>query len=306
MVTIAVNIRKSTLLTSLLTRLGMKELSQLGLAMMALALAACASPDVVSNDRRATANAGSQISVEAPIGLPEGKVLQLETRLRDQLSAKGASVVPRGSGPAVYRVQGFCSAAPENRNTQLACVWDILDQSGERAYRLVVEETASGGRSDPWAAVNGAVLDRVAQATADGIVAWLPKRGSFFSNAPAPAVSFGGRRFFVGRVSGAPGDGASALSNSMIVALKSEGETVVASAAGAYQVRAKVSVSRASRGSQSIAIDWQLYDPKGRSLGSVDQKNKIKAGALDRNWGQNATNAARAAARGLIQLLPRK
>jgi len=282
----------------------LRKTMSLGAGLLALAVSACASPDVVPNEQF-SAGRGAQITVAAPIGLPEGKVLQLETRLRDQLAQKGVAVAPRADDPAQYRAQGFCSAAPENRNTQIACVWDIVDQSGERAYRLVTEETAPGGRKDPWAAVNGAMLDKVAEAAADGIAAWLP-RGGFLSSSPGPVLNLGGRRFYVGRINGAPGDGNAALATAMVRALKAEGETVVASASGAHQVRAKVSVGRPRSGNQSIAIEWQLFDPRGQSLGNVDQKNRIAAGVLDKRWGQNAENSAKAAARGLIQLVPRK
>ena len=275
----------------------------LAAGLLALAVTACASPDVVSNDQFAAGRA-AQVAVEPPIGLPEGKVLQLETRLRDQLSQNGVAVAARADDPARYRVQGVCSAVAVGENTQIACVWDLVDRGGERAYRLVTEETARGGRRDPWSAVDGAALTRVAQAAATGIVAWLPARGSVLSAVPGPVVSFGGRRFYVGRVSGAPGDGNTTLGTAMVRALKAEGETVVASASGAYQVRASVTVGRPRGGNQSIAIEWQLFDPSGQSLGSVDQKNRIKAGALNKNWGQNADNSAKAAARGIIQLAP--
>jgi len=271
--------------------------------LLALTLSACATPDVVSNAQFA-AGQPAQVTVEAPIGLPEGKVLQLETRLRDELSQAGVAVAPGANDPARYRLQGVCSAAPEGRNTQIACVWDLVDQSGERAYRLVTEETAKGGARDPWSAVNGAVLTRVANAAAGGIVAWLPARGGFLSGNPGPILNLGGRRFFVGRVSGAPGDGNTTLARAMVRALKAEGETVVGSASGAFQVRARVRLGRPSGGNQSISIEWQLYGQNGQSLGNVDQNNRIKAGALDKNWGQNAINSANAAARGIIQLAP--
>lgn len=303
MVSIAVNIGQ---LTGSATQWGagvVQKVMSLAAGMLALAVSACASPDVVPNTLLASGQP-AQLAIEAPIGLPEGKVLQLETRLRDQLAQNGAAVAARSDDLALYRVQGVCSAAPEGGNTQIACVWDLVDQAGERAYRLVTEETARGGRGDPWAAIDGAVLTRVAQAAATGIVAWLPARGGLLAANPGPVISFGGRRFFVGRVSGAPGDGNSTLARAMVRALKAEGETVVASAAGAYQVRARVTVGRPRGGNQSIAIKWQLFDPSGQSLGNVDQKNRITAGALDKNWGQNADNSAKAAARGIIQLAP--
>lgn len=273
--------------------------------MLAFTLGACATADIIPNSQ-AGAGRTASITVESPIGLPDGKILQLEGRVRDQLGQRGASVTPGPGDPAAYRLQGFCSATPENGRSQIACVWDILNQNDERSYRLVTEEQANARGSNAWALVDGPVLDRIAQATADGVIAWLPSGGNILAGTPVNALAFGGRRFYVANASGAPGDGNATLAAAMVRALRAQGETVVPSATGAYSVRASVFVGEPARGNQSIDIEWQLLDQSGRSLGNVDQKNRIAAGSLNRNWGQNADNAAKAAARGLIQLLPPK
>lgn len=261
-------------------------------------LVACASPEVVTGG-----GGGANITVASPVGLPDGKALQLETRLRDRIAAKGVSVTTRPDDPATYRLQSFCSAAPENRGTALACVFDVVDSAGERATRIVTEENVRGGRGDPWRVINGDVLGRVAETAAAEIAAWLPTSRSLFPTT-GPLITLGGRRFHVARIAGAPGDGNTALNAAMVRALKAEGETVVPSATAAYRVDARVEVTRPRRGNQEIRIEWRLYDRQGRVIGSVAQENRIKAGALEPSWGQNADNAAGAAAKGIIQLLP--
>ena len=55
-----------------------------------------------------------------------------------------------------------------------------------------------------------------------------------------------------------------------------------------------------------IKIDWVVRDPKGLSLGTVSQENKIPAGSLNGQWGSTATAAATAATQGILKLLPKR
>ena len=40
-------------------------------------------------------------------------------------------------------------------------------------------------------------------------------------------------------------------------------------------------------GKQPIQIDWSVYDPKGKKLGTVSQKNEVPQGSLDGVLGQD-------------------
>ena len=62
----------------------------------------------------------------------------------------------------------------------------------------------------------------------------------------------------------------------------------------------------ADNGEQPIKIDWVVRDPKGVSLGTVSQENKIPAGSLNGNWGSTASAAATAATQGILKLLPKQ
>ena len=47
-----------------------------------------------------------------------------------------------------------------------------------------------------------------------------------------------------------------------------------------------------------------MRDPRGKKLGTVSQRNEIPEGSLDGEWGPTATQAAGAAAQGIVKLLP--
>lgn len=105
-------------------------------------------------------------------------------------------------------------------------------------------------------------------------------------------------------VSGAPGDGNSALAAALQRELSRHGVEIANRPGAMYRVEGRVALGQAKDGKQPIQIDWQVRDPQGKSLGTVSQKNEIPPGSLDGEWGKTAEAAAAAAAQGIVKLLP--
>lgn len=107
-------------------------------------------------------------------------------------------------------------------------------------------------------------------------------------------------------VVGAPGDGSQSLTGAIQRELSKNG-VALTSAPGAetYKVEGKVAMGTGKDGKQPIQIDWSVYDPKGKKLGTVSQKNEVPQGSLDGAWGKTADAAAQAAAQGIVKLLPK-
>ena len=106
-------------------------------------------------------------------------------------------------------------------------------------------------------------------------------------------------------VSGAPGDGKTALSEAMKKALARQG-IKLSSAAGssAYKIQGQVELGAVANGQQPITIRWVVIDPSGKQMEkTVVQNNKISAGSLDGAWGEVADQAAGAAASEVSKLL---
>ena len=78
------------------------------------------------------------------------------------------------------------------------------------------------------------------------------------------------------------------------------------SGSNTYTVRGRVTMGRPQGGQQDIKIDWQVYDPRGKRLGTVTQANKVGQGSLDGKWGPVADAAASDAANGIAKLIPKK
>ncbi|MEQ1648169.1 MAG: hypothetical protein ABL898_06230 [Hyphomicrobiaceae bacterium] len=106
-------------------------------------------------------------------------------------------------------------------------------------------------------------------------------------------------------LSGAPGDGNTALATALKTELGKSGVTMSNNPTSAHRVEGVVAVGSPSNGNQSVQIDWIVKDPQGKRLGTVTQKNEIPQGSLDGSWGKTAEAAAQAAAQGILKLLPK-
>jgi hypothetical protein len=128
--------------------------------------------------------------------------------------------------------------------------------------------------------------------------------------APVPAVKKtavapGEVIAIVPAVTGAPGDGKTALAEAMKRALSRQGIKLASVAApGTYKIQGHVELGAAANGQQQITIKWVVLDPAGKPMEkTVVQNNKVGAGTLDGAWGDVADQAAGAAASEVSKLL---
>ncbi len=125
-------------------------------------------------------------------------------------------------------------------------------------------------------------------------------------NAPAPPAAI--PSIAVLPVTGAPGDGASALPEAMARALSRQGLAVREDATGAgYSVQAEVETGQVPLAPMSIKITWRILDRWGIPLKkSVVRSNTAAAGALDGAWGSTADRLAQAAASEIAEIVKKQ
>ncbi|MFO1186736.1 MAG: hypothetical protein U1E87_04365 [Alphaproteobacteria bacterium] len=142
--------------------------------------------------------------------------------------------------------------------------------------------------------------ETVAALAADAARQPLPRAA--LSATQAGNVSRDRPRVFMGRVTGAPGDGNRELANAISAVLSGDGVEVTADRSRATHILvAKVTLAGTPEpATQTVAILWQVLDPAGRTLAEITQSNAVAAGSLDRAWGDTAYDAAEAASEGLI------
>lgn len=279
-----------------------------------LGLAGCASGSLSDVFGTATSSQPktAPVTIAPIIGAPGPVAEKMKARLAVAAKERNIAVV---SGKADFTVRGYLVAAEEPRGTKLSYIWDVTDASGKRAKRISGEEGVASKGSDPWSGFDDAAIERIAQKTAIELAAWLPKpsgsAGAAVADVPATgspgATRTGDLAFVVAPVTGAPGDGKSALTTAIRKRLAASG-LKAASAGGrnVYTVKGSVSLLPGAEGKQSVRIDWQVVDPNGRRLGTVSQQNTIQKGSLDGQWGPVADAAANAAADGIIKLIPKQ
>lgn len=293
----------------------------------ALAVAGCASGSLSSvfsgGDKKGNL---PPISFAPIFGAPSQVENQLSGQLVTEAKQKNIPVVTEKGKPATYTVRGYLTASKERNSNKLAYIWDVTDKSGKRVHRILGEETspAKPGR-DAWSTFDSAALQKIAAKTATDLAEWLPTQAPAASPQPAvaaqPASAKPGTRkptrtasikrgevmAYVPAVSGAPGDGKKSLTLAIKKQLFAKGIKLASSSgSNVYTVRGKVTMGRPKGGQQDIRIDWKVYDPGGRRLGTVTQANKVAQGSLDGEWGGVANAAASDAAKGIAKLIPKK
>jgi hypothetical protein len=277
----------------------------------------------------------AKIQIAPVIGSPENVARDLQTELATAIGRNGLTVATSSGATSEYVLRGYIVAAREKTKAKISYIWDVTDQTGKRVHRITGEEVVAGAGKDPWAAVTPSVVQAISDKTAKQLASWLPTSGSIVaSNTPpasapsaAPALTktayapptaqqspttgsispAGPITAVVPAVSGAPGDGSSALTTAIQRELSKRGLNLAGTPdARSYKVEGKVAMGASKDGKQPIQIDWNVLDPSGKKLGTVSQKNEVPQGSLDGAWGKTADAAAAAAAQGIIKLLPEK
>jgi len=109
------------------------------------------------------------------IGAPSGAVTQLSARLAARASAKRFSFLPTGDPTATFTLKGFFSTSPEEGETIVFYVWDVIDSTGNRVHRFSGEQRVDG-RNEGWMDVDEADMNAIADKTADEFARWLAAR----------------------------------------------------------------------------------------------------------------------------------
>ncbi len=270
------------------------------------------------------------ISMAAPVGPPSNVSRKLNAKIVAELKRRNINVI---HGKAGYNMRGYVVSSSEGSGAKLAYIWDLNNKSGRKQTRITGEKSLAGSRgSDPWAGVDDQVIAAIASDTADQLAGWLVKKNGGVARTvstrtastgiarklranrirankgPSTTASTGKTTLMamVMPVTGAPGDGKVSLTRAIKTKLYARGIRLTSSqTSSVYQVRGVVQIGKTRQGKQPIRIDWRVYDPRGKRLGTVTQKNEIPQGSLNGSWGPIAEAAAGAAANGITKLLPK-
>ena len=155
-----------------------------------------------------------------------------------------------------------------------------------------------------WANGDPAILRALAQQGAPRVTQLLLGVQAARASATPAALAAGPPRLRLIPVRGAPGDGNTALTNRLREFLAQRGFVVQDIADGAaFAVTAEVVMAQGTPGNQRVEIQWIVSRRDGHELGRVLQLNEVRAGSLDRFWGDVAYAAAQEAAAGIPDII---
>lgn len=186
--------------------------------------------------------------------------------------------------------ESFRLEAQVNREAgHVMLAWLLRDSRGKTLGHGTAQEPDSPDGATLWSALAATAAPRIV-----AIVS---------GNAP-PEADDVPAAVKVSGVTGAPGDGGTALARAIGSALGHAG-VAVGEGDARFALSCAVAVSPPADGKQFVTVRWTLALPEGKPLGAVSQQNTVPAGSLDGAWGEIADAVAGAAAPGIKQLIER-
>lgn len=156
--------------------------SLLFLALLPLAACSVAQPDATSAMAPPVAAAAPQVAtarVERPVirirnlrGMTDKVDRDVRKELERALRARGIRVTPRPTG-WTHELRGRFTSLNEANATSVTYIYDLQPAGGGRSIRITGFERAAGSSSDPWGGVDQALAQRMAERSAERIVAKL-------------------------------------------------------------------------------------------------------------------------------------
>lgn len=165
-----------------------------------------------------------------------------------------------------------------------------------------VEATPVPARS--WAEASPETIQAVAAQATPRVTQMLLSVQAARASASPEAILAGPQRLRIIPITGAPGDGNTALISRLRSFLGNQGYVMQETAEGAaFAVTAQVSVVTVNPATQRVEIQWIVSRRDGHELGRVVQLNDVPAGSLSRFWGDVAYVAAEQAAGGVQTII---
>ncbi len=108
------------------------------------------------------------------IGAPVDKVTPLSRRISARAKEQAITIVASTDLTATHVFKGYFSLLQEGTGTTIIYVFDVLDPTGNRLHRIQGQETVpSVAGADPWASVQPATMETIADKTMADFKQWL-------------------------------------------------------------------------------------------------------------------------------------
>jgi hypothetical protein len=217
--------------------------------------------------------------------------------LADGLQAQELPASANEPGPGDWRI---VLSAHMDPGGSVVPTYTVVDPRG--TAQGSVDGPAVAARA--WAAGDAGTLKAAATAEVPKLLSLLTSVEAHRQQSdPNSLLNRPPRVFFAG-VTGAPGDGNTALTRLMVARLPTLGDVLVDSARAAdFTVRGEIKTAPGAGKSVRVEIQWIIVDAQARESGRVVQINEVPPGTLDHYWGEVAEVVATEAAGGVHEVV---
>lgn len=243
------------------------------------------------------------VSIQPITGEPGAVAKKLSGAVANALLKRDIPASEKTTSLASYLLYGRVSAGRPQGDAgevTMTALWRLYDAKG---HTVGEREAHFAAGAQEWQTAGDQAVDRLADLSADALAPLLEDAAPAAAAAPAQEHRV---RIAVGKVSGAPGDGATSLANAVAAVLQRQDLAIVAAGEKAdLYLDGEVAVSPVKADRQHVKIVWRMRRADGAQIGTVGQENDVPKGQLEGPWGDIAYSIAIAAGEGLMQLVAR-
>jgi hypothetical protein len=240
-------------------------------------------------------------------GMPEGAAPVLVEALINGLQQLDipATTADNGVNRRSLLLDGTATATSvDGARLKVAIDWVMSDRDGHVVAR---PQTLAEVHAGSWGTVGPEAFAQLGRRAVEAVAAVIqdPTAVAVAASDPGSAsASDAQRRFVVRPVTGAPGNGGTALSRAMSASLRAARLPVATEVDDqALLIVGTVRVAPPADGRQKVEIVWSVQDSDGREIANLAQANAVPAGQLDGDWGDIAPLITDAALPGIVDLL---
>ncbi|MFQ5954098.1 MAG: hypothetical protein ACE5JZ_03440 [Kiloniellales bacterium] len=234
------------------------------------------------------------VVVAAPGGAPPETAARLADELSKALAAANVPASVGGGNLQSYLLTSRATVRPSGAGREEIMIdWALIDGGGTPVGEFAQRYKAPNGS---WRVAAAKVVQAIARQAAPHIARLIQDDSAL--EAPPPRV-------FVAEVSGAPGDGNTALRRGLEARLAGHVVHLAEQGGGenTFTVEGTVVVAEPQGDTQDVRISWRVLDAAGQERGTVDQANTVAAGSLDGEWGAVAFAVTDAAVGGILAIV---
>ena len=166
--------------------------------------------------------------------------------------------------------------------------------------KIYGKQTGAPVPAQGWANGDPATLDAAAKAAAPGLSKLMAGINADIQQSNPQSLENRTPRIFIAGVSGAPGDGDTALPTDLAHALPGPNLILVKDKKTAdFTVTGTVKATPAGQGEDEVQLNWVVRDVNDRVIGQVTQIHALKPSDMAPYWGDVAAAATKEAAGGI-------